>query len=394
MTGGLRRQAVGYAFVLPWLIGLGVFTAYPFFAGLYFSFCDFPPLKGPMLIGADNYAALAGDSAFHLSLAVTMIYAAVAIPLGVLAAMTLALFLNSRIRGQSFYRVVYYLPHLVPTVAVAILWMWIFNPEIGLLNLGLAKLMDGADVWAGLFFHLGADAGGASGPWLRPESLLLLLGPLGWLLSAGRGTLPPLRRRPALRRAATTLAVVATVLAVAAGVHAAGFRLMPEDMKRLHSPGWLTDGTPLPSGVSFAPSGAMWALIVMGLWGVGQMAVIYLAKLQDVPAELYEAAEIDGAGWWGQIRYVTIPMISPVILFNVVMAIIGTFQIFAEPYIMTGGGPENRTRFVAIFVYDQAFKYHRLGYASAVAWVLFLMIVVLTLLTFRISKKHVHYYGR
>jgi multiple sugar transport system permease protein len=138
----------------------------------------------------------------------------------------------------------------------------------------------------------------------------------------------------------------------------------------------------------------MWALIIMSMWGVGQMAVIYLAKLQDVPAELYEAAEIDGANWWGKIWHVTVPLISPVILFNVVMAIIGTFQIFAEPYIMTGGGPEDKTRFVAMFIYDQAFQYHRLGYASAVAWVMFLLIVVLTLLTFRVSRKHVHYFGR
>ena len=130
------------------------------------------------------------------------------------------------------------------------------------------------------------------------------------------------------------------------------------------------------------------------MWGVGQMAVIYLAKLQDVPVELYEAAEIDGAGWWRKTRSVTIPLISPVILFNVVMSIIGAFQVFAAPYIMTQGGPEDKTRFVAMFVYDQAFQYHRLGYASAVAAVLFLIIVALTLLAFRLSKRHVHYAAR
>jgi len=390
MIGRFRRQAIGWSFVLPWAIGLGVFIAYPFFSGLYFSFCDYPPLKAPMFIGAGNYAELAQDSAFHLSLSVTMVYAAVAIPLGVLAAMTLAMFLNTRIRGQSFYRVVYYLPHLVPTVAVAILWLWIFNPQIGLLNMVLAKVMSAADWWAERFFDLASGAGGS----FRPAGLLLLLGPLALLVSSGRRTLPALRARPALRRGWVTAAILMTVLSAAAVVHAGGYWLMPEDMARLHSPGWLSDGTPLPSGISFAPSFALWALIVMGMWGVGQMSIIYLAKLQDVPAELYEAAEIDGADWWGKIRYVTLPMISPVILFNVVMAIIGTFQIFTEPYIMTGGGPEDKTRFVAMFVYDQAFKYHRLGYASAVAWVLFLIIVALTLLTFRISKKHVHYFGR
>jgi ABC-type sugar transport system permease subunit len=390
MKGTLRRHALGYAFVLPWLIGLCVFIAYPFFSGLYFSFCDFPPLKGPMFVGADNYATLVQDRVFHRSLGVTMVYAAVAIPLGVIAAMTLALFLNTRIRGQSFYRVIYYLPHLVPTVAVAILWLWIFNPQIGLLNLGLARLMNAADRWAGVFFDIRSAAGAS----FRPAALLLLLCPLALLVTSGRLMPPALRRRPRLRRASATLALLATVLAAAAAGPAAGYLHKPEAKKRLHSPGWLTDGTPLPGSLSLAPSCALWALIVMSLWGVGQMAVIYLAKLQDVPMELYEAAEIDGASWWGKIRYVTIPMISPVILFNVVMAIIGTFQIFAEPYIMTGGGPEDRTRFVAMFVYDQAFKYHRLGYASAVAWALFLVIVALTLLTFRISRKHVHYFGR
>jgi multiple sugar transport system permease protein len=150
----------------------------------------------------------------------------------------------------------------------------------------------------------------------------------------------------------------------------------------------------MPSMLSFAPSWALWALIVMSLWGVGQMAIIYLAKLQDVPVDLYEAADIDGANWLQKTWQITVPMISPVILFNVVMSIIGTFQVFAEPYIMTGGGPEDKTRFVAMFVYDQAFQYQRVGYASAVAWVLFLMIVALTILAFRISQKRVYYAGR
>jgi ABC-type sugar transport system permease subunit len=280
----------------------------------------------------------------------------------------------------------------VPTVAVAILWLWIFNPQIGLLNFGLHGIMGVADWWCGQFFNLDAALGG--GHILTAASALLLLAPVGLMATTGRLTLPPLRSRPRLRRLLATLAVVAMALAVAAAVHAAGYKIMPGDMAKLHSPGWLTDGTPMPAGVSFAPSWALWALIVMSMWGVGQMSVIYLAKLQDVPTELYEAAELDGASWWGKIRHVTIPLISPVILFNIVMAIIGTFQIFAEPYIMTGGGPEDKTRFVAMFVYDQAFKYHRLGYASAVAWVLFIMIVLLTLITFRISKKHVHYFGR
>jgi len=388
----LRRHVTGYAFILPWLVALALFIGYPFIAGFYFSFCDFPPLKSPAFIGLDNYAELAHDAKFHRSLGVTLVYAAVAIPLGVVLAITLAMFLNARIRGQSFYRVIFYIPHLVPTVVVAILWLWIFNPEFGLLNIVLAGLMNAADRWTHLFFGLGAETPGEA--WLRPEALALLVAPV--LAAVTIWPLVPavLKRRPALKRFLAAVAVVALVLGAVALLNAALHGLMPVDIKVLHSPGWLADGNPLPSAIPFAPSWALWALIVMSMWGVGQMAVIYLAKLQDVPVELYEASDIDGANWLQKTWQITVPMISPVILFNVVMSIIGTFQVFAEPYIMTGGGPEDKTRFVAMFVYDQAFQYQRVGYASAVAWVLFLMIVALTILAFRISQKRVYYAGR
>ena len=392
MKGRTRKFAAGYAFVLPWVLGLTFFVAYPFLAAAYFSLCDFPPLRDPMFIGAANYGELLGDPVFHKCLGVTTMYAAVAIPLGVLLAMSLAMFLNARIRGQTFYRVIFYLPHLVPTVVVAILWMWIFNPQAGLLNLVLGKLVAAGDWWTGLFFDVGALQAGGAG--LRWGALALLGAPVLGLLAWGPAARRVNSQRTGGRRWLGTLAAVAIALAVLAGLSALGYRFAPEDMKKIHSPGWLTDGDPMPTGVPFAPSWALWSLIIMSMWGVGQMAVIYLAKLQDVPAELYEAAEIDGANWWQKTRNVTIPMISPVILFNVVMAIIGAFQVFAEPYIMTGGGPEDKTRFVAMFVYDQAFQYHRLGYASAVAAVLFLLIVALTTLAFQISKRHVHYAGR
>jgi len=388
----LRRHVTGYAFILPWLVALALFIGYPFIAGFYFSFCDFPPLKSPAFIGLDNYSELAHDAKFQRSMGVTLVYAAVAIPLGVVLAITLAMFLNARIRGQSFYRVIFYIPHLVPTVVVAILWLWIFNPEFGLLNIVLAGLMSAADRWTHLFFGLGAETPGEA--WLRPEAIALLVAPV--LAAVTIWPLVPavLKRRPALKRFLAAVAVVALVLGAVALLNAALHGLMPVDIKTLHSPGWLADGNPLPSGIPFAPSWALWALIVMSMWGVGQMAVIYLAKLQDVPVELYEASDIDGANWLQKTWQITIPMISPVILFNVVMSIIGTFQVFAEPYIMTGGGPEDKTRFVAMFVYDQAFQYQRVGYASAVAWVLFLMIVALTILAFRISQKRVYYAGR
>jgi len=398
-TSRWRRHATGYAFILPWMLGLTFLVAGPFLAAGYFSLCEYPPLKDPMFIGAANYAELLCDPAFGRALGVTMLYAAAAIPLGVILAMTLAMLLNARIRGQAFYRVIFYLPHLVPTVVVAILWMWIFNPKAGLLNFVIARLFAAGDWWTGRFFDVQALragrlalAGGAgAGAGICLLATVLLLGAATWGPLARR-LWPRQISRP--RQLVCLAAILAIILAALPLISAALHVLCPADMKKLRSPGWLTDGDPMPAGLPGAPSWALWSLIIMSLWGVGQMAVIYLAKLQDVPAELYEAAEIDGANWWRKTVSVTIPMISPVILFNVVMAIIGAFQVFAEPYIMTGGGPEDKTRFVAMFVYDQAFRYHRLGYSSAVAAALFVIIVFLTLVAFRLSRKHVHYAGR
>ena len=392
MKGAARRAMTGYAFVLPWMLGLAFFVAYPFLAAAYFSFCDFPPLREPMLIGGGNYAELLTDPVFHRCLGVTTMYAAVAIPLGVMFALTLALFLNAKVRGQAFYRVIFYLPHLVPTVVVAVLWLWIFNAEAGLLNLVIRILFAAGDWWTNFFFDVTrlkaaefALRGGAAWLLVTIPLALLVWGPIA------RRIWKP---RSLLRQLVAVLAVTAIFLAAIVLLSAVLHVFRPEDMRKLRSPGWLTDGDPMPAGATIAPSWALWSLIIMSFWGVGQMGVIYLAKLQDVPVELYEAAEIDGAGWWRKVISVTVPMISPVILFNVVMAIIGAFQVFAAPYIMTGGGPEDKTRFVAMFVYDQAFQYHRLGYASAVAAVLFLIIVALTLLAFRLSRRHVYYGGR
>ena len=193
MTGKARRYVTSYAFVLPWLCGLSFFIAYPFFAAGYFSFCDFPPLRGPMFVGADNYAELLRDGVFHTTLGVTTMYAAVAIPIGVLLALSLALFLNARIRGQAVYRVVFYLPHLVPTVVVAILWMWIFNAEAGLLNLVLRGLFAAGDWWTSRFFDIEALKAGTGGVGLR--TLWLLAVPVLGLLAWGRSASG--RRSPA-----------------------------------------------------------------------------------------------------------------------------------------------------------------------------------------------------
>lgn len=148
-------------------------------------------------------------------------------------------------------------------------------------------------------------------------------------------------------------------------------------------------------GVQWLGTGlAMPSLAMISLWGVGNTVVIYLAGLQDVPRELYEAAEIDGAGPFSRLRNVTLPMISPVIFFNLVMAIIGTFQVFVVPMIMTQGGPDRQTTFYTMYLYSNAFEYLKMGYASALAWVQLLIILSLTALAFWTSRRWVHYQGK
>jgi multiple sugar transport system permease protein len=285
-----RRLLAGLAFVSPWLIGFSVFQLYPILASLYYSLCDFSVLEPAQFIGLANYVELAGDEVFRKALFNTFYYAAVSLPLGILLALSIAMLLNTGVGGMTVYRTVYFLPSLIPTVAMAILWLWIFNGEHGILNYVLSLV-------------------GVSGP--------------GWL----------------------------------------------------SSPQWSKP-----------------ALVLLSLWGVGHAMVIYLAGLQDVPTHLYEAADLDGASWWHKIRHVTLPMLSPVILFNLIIAIIGTFQFFAVPFIMAPGGqPARSAYFLAVNLYDSAFAYLRMGYASAMAWVLFLVVLVLSLVALRVSERHVHY---
>lgn len=145
-------------------------------------------------------------------------------------------------------------------------------------------------------------------------------------------------------------------------------------------PGWLND-----------PKWALWSLMFMGLWGVGNSMVIYLAGLKDIPNYLYEAAIVDGATPYRRLVKITLPMLTPVIFFNLVMGVIGSLQYFTQAYIMTGGGPEDSTRFYALYLFDRAWRYADMGYASAMAWILFLAIVVLTAVLFSSQKRWVHY---
>ncbi|MFN3683467.1 MAG: carbohydrate ABC transporter permease [Fimbriimonadaceae bacterium] len=287
-----REQWVGLLFAMPWILGFLVFLAYPLISSFYYSFTSFSVLRRPIWIGLENYREMLGDEVFHLSLKNTLAFTAGSVPLATVAAILLALLLNTRVRGMALYRTVFYIPSLVPMVALGVLWLWVFNGQYGLLN-----------------------------------EILRRLG--------------------------------------------------------LPDPAWLSD-----------PAWAKWTLVIISIWGTGNAMVIYLAGLQDVPQSLYEAAEMDGARWWGKTRHVTLPMISPVILFNVVMGIIGTLQTFALPYVMfPGGQPARSTYFFSMYLYDNAFLYQRMGYASAMGWVMFLITLALTLLALRVSAKHVHYEG-
>lgn len=288
----MRKNVVGYLFISPWLAGFFVFTFGPFISSIWLSFTRWDIVSPPTLVGAANYnALLTNDPLFWKSLWITLKYAGLAVPLGVVAGVLLALLLNSNIRGIAVYRTVLFLPSIVPAVASSVVFIWILNPQIGLIN--------------GLLKHFGVIG-----------------------------------------------------------------------------PAWLAD--------------TKWAfpsLVLMSLWGVGGSMVIYLAGLKDIPVYLYEAAIVDGAGPFMRMRKITLPMLTPVIFFNLVMGVIGAFQYFTQSFIMTQGGPEESTTFYALYLFNRAWRYMDMGYACAMAWILFLLIVVITALLFRTQKKWVHYGG-
>jgi multiple sugar transport system permease protein len=284
---------LGLLFVSPWIVGFLVFTLFPVVASLFFSFCDYDVLSEPVWVGGLNYRDMVADSVFWKSLYNTLFFSVMSLPLGMILALMLAILLNQPVRCRGAFRAIFFLPSLVPMVAGAMVWLWILNGKLGLLNQFLTTL----------------------------------------------------------------------------GIH--------------HPPQWLSD-----------PGWTKQSLVLMSLWGVGNSVVIYLASLQDVPQALYEASEIDGASAWLRLRHVTLPMISPVIYFNLVMGIIGTLQTFASAYVMfNGGGPNRSALFYAVYLYQNAFEYRQMGYACAMAWLLFLLILGLTWLATRATRKHVFYAG-
>jgi multiple sugar transport system permease protein len=289
-----RRETLdGWLFASPWIVGFVWLTLGPMLASLALSFTDWQLLVPPTWVGFANIdRALFRDPLVWRTLAVTVTYSLVAVPLHLVLGVTISLLLNTRVRGLAFYRTIYYLPAVISGVAVALLWRWVFNPDFGILN-----------------YFLG------------------LLGVRG--------------------------------------------------------PAWLADS-----------DWALWALVLMSLWHVGGGIVIYLAGLQGIPTELYEAATVDGATWLQQTRFVTLPMLSPVLFFQLLVGLIGALQTFTQAYVMTGGGPGDSTRFYMLYLYENGFQFFKMGYASVLAWILFVFILALTLVTLRTSSLWVHYEGQ
>jgi multiple sugar transport system permease protein len=287
-----RPSTWGYLFIAPWLLGFLIFTVGPMLTSLFLSFHIYD-LSRMEYVGAENYRRLLfEDPLFWKSLRITFTYALFAVPLGVAGSLALAVLLNQKVRGIRLFRTLYYLPSLVPAVASAIVWQWVFNTDNGALNQGL--------MWLGL----------PNIAWLQDEK---------WTLTA---------------------------------------------------------------------------FVIMSLWGIGGgRMVIFLAGLQGVPDQLLEAATIDGASPWRRFLKITMPLLSPVLFFNLVMGLIGAFQVFTSAYVMTAGGPNNASRFYALYLFQTAFEQFKLGKASAMAWILFLILVVVTAVRFYGSRKWVYYEG-
>jgi len=293
-----RNLRNGLLFVAPWIIGFLCFQLYPLLASLYYSFTTYSILDPGSWVGLANYQAmLTQDQQFWTGVGNTLYYALISVPVGLLISFALAMLLNVRLPEMAWYRTIYFLPTLVPAVAGSFLFLWLLNPEFGLVN-----------------------------------SLLRYIGITG--------------------------------------------------------PGWLTD-----------PAWSKPSLILMSFWGVGLSTIIFLAGLSDVPQEIYEAATLDSATWWRRTRAITVPMMTPTIFFNLIMGIIGSFQVFTQVYILgsgssqSPGAPQDSLLFYQLYLFVTAFSNLKMGYASAMAWVLMLAILVVTLSVFKTQRRWVFYMG-
>ncbi|MGH2346410.1 MAG: carbohydrate ABC transporter permease [Chloroflexota bacterium] len=298
MSRRTRRNLVtGLLFMAPFLLGLVVFTFYPLADTAYLGFTHFNGTDPPRWIGLNNYRFMLNSDDLYQQALFNMGYMVlISVPLTLVTAFVHAWLLSFPVRGRALYRAALVLPAFMPLVAVTLIWTWLFNPELGVVDIGLAKI-------------------------------------------------------------------------------------------GLPQPNWLTDAT--------------WSkpcLILLMLWTVGTTTIVYLAALQQVPAHLYEAAQVDGANLWRRLWHITIPMVSPATFFNLIIGMINTFQIFTQGLILTStsygssvGAPEGSLMFPVMYMWNSLFAFARFGYASAQATLLFLMILVVTLILIVGARRWVHY---
>lgn len=292
-----HEERSAYLFLLPWLIGLVVFTIGPIIASVVISMTDWGLISAPKWVGIENYRDMFTDRDFVHSITVTLRYAVMAVPLYLMAGLAVSLLLNQKIKGIKIFRTILYFPSLLAGVAVAVLWSMMLHPDLGILNQGLRAI-------------------GVTNP-----------------------------------------------------------------------PRWLGD-----------PTWAVPAVVLIGLWGVGWSAIIFLAGLQNIPPHLYEAAEIDGANEWQKFRHVTLPMLTPTIFFMLITGLIDAFQLFDTAYLLGGtrrgiGTGGRSLLFYIVNLFNEGFRDGRFGFASALSWVLVIMAGTSIVLTFRTAERWVFYEG-
>ncbi len=284
-----RRTITGYLFIMPFILGFLFWFLAPALVALYLTFQKYNLISPPQYVGLDNIQQLFKDPLLLLSLKATFLYTLLSVPLSLLLSFFLATLINRQFRGIAIFRTIYYLPSIVPAVANALLWAWMFNTEFGLINVFIRAL------------------GGTKVAWLQSTS---------WAIPA---------------------------------------------------------------------------FVILSLWGTGSSMIIFLAGLQGIPDIYYEAAEIDGAGRWAKLRHITLPLMSPIIFFNLLLGFINTFQVFTIGYLVTNGGPENSTLFLVLYIYRTAFRSQNMGYAAALSWVLFFILMILSFITFKYLGNRVYY---
>ncbi len=290
-----RRALWGYLFALPWVLGLIIFWGGPILVSFYYSFTNYEIIGTSRFVGLDNYVRMfTADPLFWPSMQRTFTFTAIYVPVTVVGALFLAILLNQELKGTNIYRTIFFVPHLIPAVAIAVVWSYLMQPRFGPINTTLRSI--------------GIDS------------------PPNWLSSA---------------------------------------------------------------------DSALYAVTLINVWaGVGgNIMLIFLAGLQGVPRELYEAADMDGAPSWSKFRHVTLPLMTPTIFLNLVLVIIAALKVFTTAWVATQGGPSYATWFLALHIYTEAFQYFRLGYGSAVAWILALIILVFTYVQVQTSRRWVHYEG-